>query len=304
MVKKIRSFKEYRKVYNESVVDPEKFWAKQAESFLWRKKWEKILTWDFAKPDVKWFSGGKLNITENCLDRHLKDKGDQVAIKWIANNPKEESISLTYNELHEKVCLFSNVLKNNGAKKGDRICLYMPMVPELAIAVLACARIGAIHSVVFAGFSAKSLSDRINDSKCTILLTADGSYRGEKIISLKSIADMAMKNTPSIKKCIVLKRTGKKVVMEKGRDLWWNEEIEKADKDFIAEEMDSEDPLFILYTSGSTGKPKGIQHSIAGYMIYTAFSFQNVFQYNAGDIYWCTADIGWITGHSYIIYGP
>tara|TARA_A100001037_G_C15147789_1_gene637269 strand:+ start:926 stop:2821 length:1896 start_codon:yes stop_codon:yes gene_type:complete len=304
MVKKIRSFKEYRKVYNESVVDPEKFWAKQAESFLWRKKWEKILTWDFAKPDVKWFSGGKLNITENCLDRHLKDKGDQVAIKWIANNLKEESISLTYNELHEKVCLFSNVLKNNGAKKGDRICLYMPMVPELAIAVLACARIGAIHSVVFAGFSAKSLSDRINDSKCTILLTADGSYRGEKIISLKSIADMAMKNTPSIKKCIVLKRTGEKVVMEKGRDLWWNEEIGKADKDFIAEEMDSEDPLFILYTSGSTGKPKGIQHSIAGYMIYTAFSFQNVFQYNTGDIYWCTADIGWITGHSYIIYGP
>lgn len=304
MKKKIKSFTEYQQVYQKSIENPEQFWEEQADRFLWKKKWDNILSWDFSKPEVKWFSGGKLNITENCLDRHLEKKGDQIAIKWIPNNPQEKIVSLSYSELHEQVCRFSNVLKNNGAKKGDRICLYMPMVPELAIAVLACARIGAIHSVVFAGFSAKSLADRIKDASCNILLTADGGFRGEKTIALKNIADQAMKTTSSIKKCIVLKRTQMPIDMKQERDVWWQEEIDLVNKEFSAEIMDAEDPLFILYTSGSTGKPKGIQHSIAGYMVYTEFSFRNVFQYNEGDIYWCTADIGWITGHSYIVYGP
>jgi len=263
-----------------------------------------VLSWDFTKAEVSWFEGGKLNITENCLDRHLENKGDQTAIKWIANNPDEQSRCLSYKELHTEVCKFSNVLKNNGTKKGDRICLYMPMVPELAIAVLACARIGAIHSVVFAGFSAKSLSNRINDADCTILITANGGFRGEKITPLKDISDEAMESTPSIKKCIVLERTKSKITMKSERDVWWHKEMKEANPHFPAEIMDSEDPLFILYTSGSTGKPKGIQHTTAGYMVYTEYSFRNVFQYSEGDIYWCTADIGWITGHSYILYGP
>ena len=304
MKQNIDSYKEYKEIYEQSISDPEKFWEEKAKSFFWHKKCNKILSWDFNKPEVKWFEGGKLNITENCLDRHLQKNGNQIAIKWIANNPKEKSQTLTYKDLHEQVCRFANVLKKNGAKKGDRICLYMPMVPQLAIAVLACARIGAIHSVVFAGFSAKSLSDRINDAKCNILITADGGYRGDKITPLKEIADEAMKNTQSIKKCIVLKRTKVSVTMTENRDQWWHEEMNNSNYKCPAEIMDSEDPLFILYTSGSTGKPKGIQHSIAGYMIYTEFSFRNVFQYKKGDIYWCTADIGWITGHSYIIYGP
>ena len=300
----IKDFNSYKKEYRKSIESPEQFWEEKASHFLWRKKWDNVLSWDFNKPEVKWFEGGQLNITENCLDRHLEKRGNQTAIKWIANNPEEKSRCLSYSELYDEVCRFSNVLKNNDAKKGDRICLYMPMVPELAIAVLACARIGAIHSVVFAGFSAQSLSDRINDANCTILITADGAFRGDKITPLKDISDEAMNTSPTIQKCIVLKRTNSDINIKSGRDVWWNEEIEKVNKNCTAEVMDSEDPLFILYTSGSTGKPKGIVHSTAGYMIYTEFSFKNVFQYNEGDIYWCTADIGWITGHSYIVYGP
>ena len=300
----IKDFNSYKKEYRKSIESPEQFWQEKASHFLWRKKWDNVLSWDFNKPEVKWFEGGQLNITENCLDRHLEKRGNQTAIKWIANNPEEQNKCLSYSELYDEVCRFSNVLKNNGAKKGDRICLYMPMVPELAIAVLACARIGAIHSVVFAGFSAQSLSERINDANCTILITADGAFRGDKITPLKDISDEAMNTSPTIQKCIVLKRTNSDINIKSGRDVWWNEEIEKVNKNCTAEVMDSEDPLFILYTSGSTGKPKGIVHSTAGYMIYTEFSFKNVFQYNEGDIYWCTADIGWITGHSYIVYGP
>ena len=304
MSKTITSLEQYKIEYAKSINNPAAFWEEKANNFTWHKKWDKVLSWDFTKPEIKWFEGGKLNITENCLDRHLKTKGEQTAIKWIANNPNEQSRCLSYNELHTEICKFANVLKNNDAKKGDRICLYMPMVPELAIAVLACARIGAIHSVVFAGFSSKSLSDRINDADCSILITADGGFRGEKITPLKEISDTAMQSTPSIEKCIVLERTKSKITMQNGRDVWWHEQMQKANTNFPAEIMDSEDPLFILYTSGSTGKPKGIQHTTAGYMVYTEYSFRNVFQYKEGDIYWCTADIGWITGHSYIVYGP
>jgi len=304
MSKNINSLEQYKVEYAKSIENPEIFWEKKAEQFSWHKKWDKILSWDFTKTEVSWFEGGKLNITENCLDRHLENKGDQTAIKWIANNPVEQSRCFSYKELHIEVCKFSNVLKSNGAQKGDRICLYMPMVPELAIAVLACARIGAIHSVVFAGFSAKSLSDRINDADCTILITADGGFRGEKITPLKDISDEAMNSTPSIIRCIVLERTKSKISMQSERDVWWHSEMQEASSNFPAKIMDSEDPLFILYTSGSTGKPKGIQHTTAGYMVYTEYSFRNVFQYSEGDIYWCTADIGWITGHSYIVYGP
>jgi len=304
MEKNISSFEDYKNEYAKSINNPEAFWEKKANNFTWQKKWDNVLNWDFTKPEIKWFEGGKLNITENCLDRHLAKRGEQIAIKWIANEPSEQSRCLSYKELYSRVCKFSNVLKSNGAKKGDRICLYMPMVPELAIAVLACARIGAIHSVVFAGFSAKSLSDRINDASCKILVTADGGFRGAKTTPLKDISDEAMKSTPSIEKCIVLKRTKSNITMQNERDIWWHDEMKKADADCPVEIMDAEDPLFILYTSGSTGKPKGIQHSTAGYMIYTEFSFRNVFQYEEGDIYWCTADIGWITGHSYIVYGP
>jgi len=304
MSKSINSLEQYKIEYAKSINNPVAFWEGKAEQFSWHKKWDKVLSWDFTKPEVNWFEGGKLNITENCLDRHLENKSDQTAIKWIANNPDEQSRCFSYKELHIEVCKFSNVLKSNGAKKGDRICLYMPMVPELAIAVLACARIGAIHSVVFAGFSAKSLSDRINDADCTILITADGGFRGEKITPLKDISDEAMDSTPSIKRCIVLERTKSEISMKSERDVWWHKEMQEANSNFSAEIMDSEDPLFILYTSGSTGKPKGIQHTTAGYMVYTEYSFRNVFQYSEGDIYWCTADIGWITGHSYIVYGP
>ena len=302
--KRILDYDSYKKEYKKSIEYPEDFWKNKALNFLWKRKWNRVLSWDFNKPEVKWFEGGKLNITENCIDRHLEERGNQIAIKWIANNPDEDSRNLTYKQLHDEVCKFSNVLKNNGAKKGDRICLYMPMVPELAIAVLSCARIGAIHSVVFAGFSSKSLADRINDANCNILITADGAFRGDKITPLKDISDEAMQNTSSIHKCIVLKRTNTKIKIKKQRDVYWREEMAKVDNDCAAETMDSEDPLFILYTSGSTGKPKGIVHSTAGYMVYTEYTFRNVFQYNEGDIYWCTADIGWITGHSYILYGP
>ena len=304
MSKKITSLDQYRIEYAKSIENPEAFWEEKANNFTWQKKWETVLQWDFTKPEIKWFEEGKLNITENCIDRHLEKRGNQTAIKWVANNPKEAIRNISYKELHAEVCKFANVLKNNGVKKGDRICLYMPMVPELAIAVLACARIGAIHSVVFAGFSAKSLSDRINDADCNILITADGGFRGAKITPLKDISDEAMQTTPSIEKCIVLERTKNTISMKNGRDVWWHEEMLKVTSNCPIEIMDAEAPLFILYTSGSTGKPKGIQHSTAGYMIYTEYSFRNVFQYNEGDIYWCTADIGWITGHSYIVYGP
>jgi len=301
---KINSFKEYKNQVKESLEFPEKFWSEKANNFKWYKTWDKVLEWDFTKPEVKWFKGGLLNITENCLDRHLNKRANQIAIKWVPNNTNESAINITYSQLHEKVCQFSNVLLNNGIKKGDRVCLYMPMVPELTIAVLACARIGAIHSVVFAGFSAKSLSDRINDADCKLLITADGGFRGDKITPLKNISDEAMISTPTIQACIVLKRTNSRVKMQTNRDLWWHNEMQKASLSNVPEKMDSEDPLFILYTSGSTGKPKGIVHTTAGYMIYAEYSFKNVFQYNEGDMYWCTADIGWITGHSYIVYGP
>ena len=301
---RIKNLKEYISEKNKFDLDPEKFWAEKAEKFNWHQKWNEILNWDFYKAKVNWFSGGKLNITENCLDRHLKENGNQIAIKWIANNPKEKNIDITYQDLHLDVCKFSNVLRNKGIVKGDRVCLYMPMVPELAIAVLACARIGAIHSVVFAGFSAKSLSDRINDAKCKALITSDGGFRGNKITPLKEIADDAMKKTPSIEFTIVLKRTNSNIKMKEKRDFWWHKEMKDSNEKCKAESMNSEDELFILYTSGSTGKPKGIVHTTAGYMIYAQYSFENVFQYKKGDLYWCTADIGWITGHSYIIYGP
>tara|TARA_B100000963_G_scaffold84733_2_gene72334 strand:- start:2918 stop:4813 length:1896 start_codon:yes stop_codon:yes gene_type:complete len=304
MKNKIDSFKKYKDEYKKSIQNPQLFWKKQAEQFRWEKKWDTVLKWDFNKPDVKWFEGGKLNITTNCIDRHLNKNGNKTAIKWIPNNAKEDTININYSQLHKQVCKFSNVLKKNNIKIGDRVCIYMPMVPELVIAVLACARVGAIHSVVFAGFSATSLKDRINDASCSLLITSDGGFRGNKIIPLKNISDEAMKETPSIKKCIVLKRTKTRVNMHNNRDVWWHEEMLSASEKFNAETMDSEDPLFILYTSGSTGKPKGILHTIAGYMLYTAYTFKNVFQYNNKDIYWCTADIGWITGHSYIIYGP
>ncbi len=303
-MKKIKSIEDYHKEYKKSIEQPETFWSEIAENFIWKKKWDSVLKWDFNNYNVNWFLNGKLNITENCLDRHLSSKGNQPAIIWEPNDPKEKALTLTYKELHEKVCSFANVLKNNGCKKGDRICIYMPMVPELAIAVLACARIGAIHSVVFGGFSFNSLADRIHDADCNLVITSDGAYRGAKDIPLKSVVDEALKTCPTVKKVIVLRRTNSKVEMQNGRDVWWNDEIKKVNADCPAETMDAEDMLFILYTSGSTGKPKGVVHTCGGYMVYTGYTFKNVFQYNDGEIYWCTADVGWITGHSYLVYGP
>ncbi len=300
----IRSFGEYQKEYQKSVDNPESFWAEKASSFVWRKKWDKVLQWNFEDPDIKWFQGGKLNITENCLDRHIPLRKNKNAILWEPNNPNEKARSLTYGELLEAVCRFANVLRKNGVRKGDRVCIYMPMVPELAIAVLACARIGAIHSVVFAGFSASSLADRINDAKARLIITSDGAYRGTKDIAVKSIVDEALEKTPSIETAIVYRRTGADVTMKDGRDKWWHEEIALAEADCQPEEMDAEDMLFILYTSGSTGQPKGVVHTIGGYMVFTQYTFANIFQYEENDVYWCTADIGWITGHSYIVYGP
>lgn len=300
----IRSFEQYHQAYHKSVQDPENFWGAVAKDFLWHKEPESILEWDFTKAQVRWFEDGKLNITENCLDRHLSAKGDQTAIIWEPNDPGEEALHITYKELFEQVCRFANVLKKNGLEKGDRACIYMPMVPELAVAVLACARIGVVHSVVFAGFSSSALADRINDSQCKVVITSDGSFRGSKVIDLKSIVDEGLKSCSSVYKVIVLQRTKAEVHMEPGRDVWWHDEISQVDINCEATVMDAEDMLFILYTSGSTGKPKGMVHTCGGYMVFTTYTFNTVFQYQPGEVYWCTADIGWVTGHSYIVYGP
>ena len=304
----ISSFDEYKRAYKKSVDDPEGFWSDIASSFLWRKKWDKVLEWNFKEPKIKWFINGKINITENCLDRHLGTLGNRPAIIWEPNDPDEHHRILTYRDLHFKVMQFANVLKNNGVKKGDRVCIYMGMVPELAIAILACARIGAIHSVIFGGFSAQSIADRLKDANAEFIVTCDGAFRGNKEIPLKEVIDDALVQSTFVKKVIVLTRTRTPVSMIKGRDVWWEDEIKKVETmgnpDCPAEEMDAEDMLFILYTSGSTGKPKGVVHTCGGYMIWTTYTFVNVFQYNQGDIHFCTADIGWITGHSYIVYGP
>ena len=304
----ITSRMQYDAEYQKSITDPEGFWEGVAGHFQWKKPWEKVLDWNFEEPRIEWFKGGKLNITENCLDRHLDTQGDTPAIVWEPNDPKENHLVLTYRELHLKVMQMAHVLKNNGVRKGDRVCIYMGMVPELAIAALACARIGAIHSVIFGGFSANSITDRLQDAHAEFIITCDGGYRGNKDIPLKSVIDESLKHCDFVKKVIVLNRTNSPVNMVPGRDVWWEDEVskvaERGSPFFPAEEMDAEDPLFILYTSGSTGKPKGVVHTCGGYMVYTAYSFVNVFQYQPGDVYFCTADIGWITGHSYIIYGP
>lgn len=304
MVPKIHSLGGYIHEYQKSLVSPEAFWAEVAENFYWRQRYSKILEWDFKGPSINWFSGGKLNITENIFERNLYTIGDQPAIIWEPNNPEEQERTLTYAELFREVNKFANTLKKLNVKKGDRIAIYMPMIPELTIAMLACARIGAIHSVVFAGFSAASLADRIIDAEAKIVLTADGGFRGDKITPLKNIVDEALESCPGVETVLVYQRTHSSIKMVEGRDIWWHDAIAGQSEQCEAEEMDSEDVLFILYTSGSTGKPKGIVHTTAGYMVYSAYTFKNVFQYNAGDIYFCTADIGWITGHSYIVYGP
>ncbi len=301
----IKNFPEYFHEYRKSVRNPELFWEEIAEEhFLWRKRWNNVLSWDFTKPEVKWFEGAKLNITENCIDRHLYTNGDKTAIIFEPNDPNEEAEHISYKELHARVNQMANVLKSKGIKKGDRVCIYLPMIPELAISLLACARIGAIHSVVFAGFSSTALATRINDSDCKMVLTSDGSYRGAKTIDLKGIVDEALESCPVVESVLVVKRINSEIQMKEGRDFWLQPLLDNASTDCAPQLMDAEDPLFILYTSGSTGKPKGMVHTTAGYMVYTAYTFKNVFQYKEGDIYWCTADIGWITGHSYIVYGP
>ncbi len=308
----ITSMNQYDLAYRSSVNQPEEFWASVAENFYWRKKWSKVLEWNFKEPKIEWFRGARLNITENCIDRHLETLGDKPAFIWEPNNPEDRVRVVTYNRLHKRVCQFAQVLKNNGVKKGDRVCIYMGMIPELAYAVLGCARIGAIHSVIFGGFSAQSIADRLDDAKAEFIVTCDGAFRGGKDIPLKSVIDDALIGNKVVKKVIVYTRTRIPVSMLKGRDVWWEDEMEHAEGQvekegvvtFPAEEMDAEDPLFILYTSGSTGKPKGVVHTCAGYMVWTTYTFVNTFQYTPGDVHFCTADIGWITGHSYIVYGP
>lgn len=301
----IKHLEEYFQVYRKSVRDPEAFWEEIAEEhFMWYKKWDKVLSWDFGKAEVRWFEGAQLNITQNCLDRHLSARGAQTALLFEPNKPDEKAQYITYRELYERVCKMANVLKDNGVEKGDRVSIYLPMIPELAVALLACARIGAIHSVVFAGFSAHALATRINDCDSKIVVTSDGSFRGAKTLNLKSIVDAALENCPVVETVLVAKRTREKIQMKEGRDHWLAPLLDRAYADSVAEPMEAEDPLFILYTSGSTGQPKGMVHSCAGYMVYTAYTFKNIFQYREGDVYWCTADIGWITGHSYLLYGP
>ena len=303
-MQRIKSLSDYFKKYELSEKDPESFWSEIAESFTWKKKWDKVLDWDFEKVNINWFQNAKLNITENIFERNLKERGDKTAIIWEPNDPSESPIHITYKELYEETCRFSNALRAKGIKKGDRVIIYMPMVPEAAIAMLACARVGAVHSVVFAGFSSTSLADRINDCQAKMVLTSDGNFRGSKTIPVKPVVDEALEKCSTIESVIVLERTKQNVEMINGRDYWWHDCINEEPKVCDAEVLDSEDMLFILYTSGSTGKPKGVVHSSAGYMVYSAYTFQNVFQYDENDIYWCTADVGWITGHSYIVYGP
>ncbi|MBA6155245.1 acetate--CoA ligase [Tenacibaculum sp. S7007] len=301
----VKTLEEYFQVYRKSVRNPELFWEEIAEEhFVWRKKWNNVLSYDFSKPEIKWFEGAKLNITENCIDRHLQIRGDKTAILLEPNNPDERAEHISYKELHKRVCKFANVLKENGIKKGDRVCIYLPMIPELAISVLACARIGAVHSVVFAGFSSTALSTRINDCEAKMVITSDGSYRGAKTIDLKGIVDEAIESCECIDTVLVAKRIDSEINMKENRDKWLQPLLDEASENCEPEIMDAEDPLFILYTSGSTGSPKGMLHTTAGYMIYTAYTFKNVFNYKENDVYWCTADIGWITGHSYIVYGP
>lgn len=301
----IKHLEEYYQVYRKSVRNPESFWEEIAEEhFIWRKKWDTVLEWDFSKPEVKWFQGAQLNITDNCIDRHLPTRKNKTAILFEPNDPNEEAQHITYGQLHERVCKMANVLKANGIKKGDRVCIYLPMIPELSYAVLACARIGAIHSVVFAGFSSNAIASRVNDADCKMVITSDGSYRGNKSIDLKGIVDKALEECPGVKTVLVAKRIQSDIEMVEGRDKWLEPLMNDAYGDCAAETMNAEDPLFILYTSGSTGKPKGMVHTCGGYMVYTAYTFKNIFQYREEDVYWCTADIGWITGHSYIIYGP
>jgi acetyl-CoA synthetase len=301
----IKGLEEYFQVYRKSVNEPEQFWEEIAEeNFVWRKRWDKVLEWDFEKPEVKWFQGAQLNITENCLDRHLYLRGDKTAMIFEPNDVKESALHITYKEMHERVCKFANVLKDKGIQKGDRVCIYVPMIPELAVAMMACARIGAVHSVVFAGFSSTALSTRINDATCKMVITSDGSFRGSKTIDLKGIVDEALRDTPCVENVLIVERTKAKVHMEEGRDFWVQPLLDAASSDCPITVMEAEDPLFILYTSGSTGQPKGMLHTTAGYMVYSSYTFKNVFQYREEDVFWCSADIGWITGHSYIVYGP
>jgi acetyl-CoA synthetase len=307
----IKQMEEYRKMYEASVANPDQFWGEMAEGFFWEKKWTKVRDFNYRLSKgpifIKWFEGGKTNITYNCLDRHLEKRGDQAALIWEGNDSKTDR-TITYRDLHEQVCRFANVLKNQGVKKGDRVSIYMPMIPELAIAMMAVARIGAVHSIVFGGFSAEALSDRIIDSTCAVVVTADGGLRGDKRIPLKENVDLAIKiceeKGHAVERCLVVKHTGSPVTMKAKRDVWWHEAIAAADRNCPPEWMDAEDPLFILYTSGSTGKPKGVQHTVGGYMVYAGVTFRYIFDYHDGDIFWCTADVGWVTGHTYIVYGP
>ena len=305
MAMQIKTWDEYQNAYRKSVDDPEGFWAEQAETFTWRRKWDKVLDWNFRDPKIEWFKGGKLNISENCLDRHLATRGDQVAIIWEPNDPATPAQKLTYRQMYHEVCKTANALKANGVKKGDRVCFYMPMIPQLAIGMLACARIGAIHSIVFAGFSASALADRIKDARCNMVITSDYNPRGAKNIAVKSVVDEALAmGCDSVKTVLVYKHTDQNIKFNEGIDKWWHDEVDHQPNECPVAEMDAEDMLFILYTSGSTGKPKGVVHTIGGYMVFASYTFLNVFQYQPGDVYWCTADIGWVTGHSYIVYGP